>query len=319
VPAASQVRFNKIPLGDLSRPVSADELNRVQQAIQDFAATIPGPASPNVVNVDSDYQVTGNEDVIHVNAQAGPVKITLLDPSSANRPLTIKQVNVPASKSSPNAVTVATRDGSKTIAGIASFTLGTTGTGTVTLTSDGQQHWPDQVVSAPVAPTPANPSGSSSSAGLVYTGIPPIIVSGRVISFQPQPTPPTPPAVTPWIAPVPFGDGLFGDQTGSETWQAESMVDFTSAPSQVTAYWWFQALSSSPGGVFKIRIGGSAYQAINGAVAASWTEPNATMTARSVPTLIAPPAGIQRVTLTATAPAGGNQKAQIQGVNLQFR
>lgn len=311
--AATAVAFDKIPLGDLTRQVTAADLDRVQQRIAEMAARIPVPAAPNVVTVRGDYSVNGTEDVIHVDAQAGPVKISLLPPSSANRPVTIKQVNLQNGKSVVNPVTVVTRDGSNTIAGAAAYALDDSGAGSASFTADSQQHWP---TSGSGGNPPAPPPG-----GLVYTGIPPIYVSGTVISFKGQPTPTPPvPTVTPWAAPVSFGTGMFEDGSGAETWRAEMLVDFTGAPSTMTLYWWFQALSTFGTGIFRIRIGGSAYRAIDGAIVASWSETSATMTARSVVVPgFTPPVGEQRVTLTCQSSVAASQRAQIQGVNLIFR
>lgn len=118
------------------------ELDRVQQNVAEFADSLPSPQNPLVVTISSDYTVSGFEDVIHVNAQARPVKVTLRKPSTSNRPLTIKQVNLQTGKTSVNPVTVASADGSKTIAGQSAITLGSSGTGSVSLTADNQQHWP---------------------------------------------------------------------------------------------------------------------------------------------------------------------------------
>jgi hypothetical protein len=172
--------FKRIPTGN-------EDLDRVQQNVEQAFAGIPAPVAPNVVTVTSDYQVNGSEDVIHVNSQSGPVRVTLQRPSSANRPLVIKQTNTPTAKGKVNPVTVATADGSKTIAGLSTIALDPSGTGSVSITADSSQHWPSTGGSAPVAPTPANPSGSPGGGGggtTRYTGLAPILVSGTVISVQ---------------------------------------------------------------------------------------------------------------------------------------
>lgn len=310
--AATAVKFEKLPLGDLSRTVTAADLDRVQQRIVDMAALIPVPKAPNVVTVRGDYELNGTEDVVHVDAQAGPVKIALLAPSSANRPVTIKQVNLQNGKSSVNPVTIVTRDRSKTIAGAAEYTLDDSGAGSASFTADDQQHWP---FAGAGGNPPAPPPG-----GLVYVGVPPIKVTGNVISYIGTPAPPPVQPVSPWVAPISFGPNLYEDQTGAETWRAEVLVDFTGSPSTATLYWWFESLSTAGTGTFQIRIGGSVYRAIDGAVAATWSETNTTLTARSiqVPGFV-PPAGVQRVTLTCKSSASGGPKAQIQGANLIIR
>lgn len=315
--AAGPYRYDKIPLGDLKAPVTAEVLDRMQQRIQNLAQSIAAPTTPNVVTVSSDYQVTGTEDVIHVDSRRGPVKVTLLSPSSRNRPLTIKQVNLQGSKTAVNPVTIASRDGSKTIAGLSSFTLGTAGTGTVSITSDGQQHWPDQVVSAPVSQT-----SEPVVTGIVIKGIDPIKVQGGptefVISYE-APAVPPPPPTTPWFAPI-FLSGPLGDGSGAEVWIAEWEVDFTGAPPTTTLYFWAQSKTAQTGAVFNIRIGGSAFQALDGTIIGTWTETSATMAPHSLQILVSPPTGTQpvRVTISVQA-AAANKIAQVQGVNGTFR
>ncbi len=282
------------------------DLDRVQKNIADLARQIPAASSPSVVTVTKDYRATGAEDVIHVDASAGPVRITLTRPAPNAKRLTVTQINL--NTTAVNQVTVTTPDGTNLIAGASSYQLDGSGTGSVTFTCDGSQYWPT-----------AGASGNPPAPGLVYVGVPPIYVAGNVISFKPTPTPPPAPFVTPWVAPVGFGDGMYQDATGAETWRAEQTVDFTGAPSTLTLYWWFQSLSSAGTGTFQLRIGGSAYQALDGAVIATWAETSSTLTGRSVVVggLVAP-ASVQRVTLTARSSAPG-ARAQVQGVSVVFR
>lgn len=143
-------------MGYTRKPTGNDDIDRNLQAIQDAINSIPAPAVPNVVPVSSDYQVRGTEDVIHVDAQRGPVQITLLRPSAANRPLTIKQINVQTGATKVNPVTVVSPDRSNTIAGAPSYQLDDTGTGAVSITADNQQHYP----SAGVGGNPPDPGPS---------------------------------------------------------------------------------------------------------------------------------------------------------------
>lgn len=160
------------------------DLDRVQQRIQEFAESIPAQSGPVVVSVSSDYRLTGNEDVVHVDAQNGPVRVTLLAPSSANRPVTIKQVNPPTGNSSVNQVTVATADGSKTIAGASSYALDTTGTGSVTITADDRQHWPSTGGSASTAAPPSSSTTTIINQGSNVNGVPPVIVTPPAAGAQ---------------------------------------------------------------------------------------------------------------------------------------
>lgn len=305
------VTYEKIPFSDPSAPVTADDIDRVQQAIQKMAAKIQAPAAPNVVTVSADYQVKGTEDVIHVNAQAGPVKITLLNPSSANRPLTVKQVNLQGAKTQVNPVTIVSRDGKPTIAGQTSLQLDDSGTGSVSITADNQQHWP--------ATSPGGNPPTPAPGAIVYVGVPPIYVAGNTISYKAQPTPPAPPPTTPWFSPI-VVPGPLGDSTGNEVWLAEWQVDFTAAPGAVTLYLALQSLSALTGGVFNIRLGGSAFRALDGAIIETWTETSATFAQHQFSIPVATPIGSQptRVTLSVKSAAAG-QLAQVQGINGTFR
>jgi hypothetical protein len=315
--ASGAVIFDKIPLGDVpGEPVTAEVLDRVQQAIVRMAAQIQAPTAPNVVTTMSDYQVTGNEDVIHVDAQRGPVKITLLQPSSSNRPLTIKQVNLQTGKTQVNQVTVVTKDGSATIAGARSYALDTTGSGSVSLTADNSQHWPSAGAGGnpPVPPpTPGTPTG-----GLVYVAGFGIQIIGNVISWTGNPNPPPAVSVVSWSAPVPYGTNntYMSNTTGTESWAAECMVDFTSAPSLILLTWWFEAMDSGSNGTFRIRVGGSADGTIDGAVVATWNETSTTMAVRSITLPLSSPGANQRVTLTTQSTSG--KQATIGDVNLNF-
>jgi len=309
------ISYRKIPLGDPKAPVTAEDVDRIQQRIQEMAASIPGPSSPNVVTVNGDYQVTGTEDVIHVSSQLSPVKITLLKPSSSNRPLTIKQVDVQAGKTTVNPVTVVTPDGSSTIAGKPSIALDNTGTGSVTLTSDNSQHWPTSGAGG----NPPVPVPSPSSAGAVfvpYIGIAPIKVVGNLISFIETPAPPP---VTPWVAPVPIGsqNPFASGATGVEGWANECPVDFTGAPGSVTAYLWFEAEDTASNGIVRIRIGTGAYKTIADPVFVTVPVTSGTMVGISVPTLIVSPTGLNRVTLTLQST--NTNKLVATGINLLFR
>ena len=298
------VPFKKIPTED-------DEIRSLQENIAALAAAVPSP-EPVTVTVTGNYQVLGTEDVIHVNAQAGPVKITLRAPSSTSRPLTIKQVNLQGAKTKVNLVTVQSADGSATIAGSPTLSLGQTGTGSVTLTADDKQHWPT-TGSGGNPPTPApSPSGQF----VPYIGLLPIKIVGNVISFVA--TPPVP-VITPWVAPVPLGGtGPFNTSSGNEDWLAECMVDFTGAPGGITAYWWFESQSAGGSATFGVRVGGSASRAIDGVLFAISTEPNTALTARSLAVSGPSPVGLQRVTLTGKS-AGAGLAAKIGFVNLLFR
>ena len=138
------------------------DLDRVNQAVYEALTAIAPPPSFEAVTVAKDYSARGDEGVIHVDASAGPVRVTLPKPSTDLPPLVVKQVN--ASKN-PRAtfgpVTVVAANNAKAIAGASSFALDASGTGSVTFTSDGQQHWPGAAAggnpSVPPAPAPMPP------------------------------------------------------------------------------------------------------------------------------------------------------------------
>lgn len=299
--AASPVNYRKIPLGDLTAPVTAEILDRMQQRIQEMAQSIPVPSPPNVVTVSSDYSVKGTEDVLHVNSQAGPIRVTLLQPSSSNRPITVKQVNLQSGKSKVNQVTVVTPDGSPVIAGAPSYALDTTGTGSVSFTADDQQHWPNASAGGnpPISPTP--------------TPVPPFV--------PPVPPVPPPPVITPWVAPVPYGNQntfISNNTAGAENWSAECMVDFTNAPGTVTAYLWLEGEDTGASGIVRVRIGTGGYKSIADPVFVEVNVTASTMTPLPPTSLpISPPSGQNRVTLTLQST--NTNKTTITGVNLLFR
>lgn len=290
-------------------------VRQLQENIAALADSIPTSA-PVVVTVSKDYKILGTEDVLHVNAQAGPVKITLPSPSSTSRPVTIKQVNLQGAKTKVNPVTVVSANGSKTIAGAASLALDDTGTGSVSLTADDLQHWPATGAGGnpPVPPpTPGTPTG-----GLVYIAGFGIKIVGNVISWTGSVPPP--PVLVPWVAPVPYGNQntFISNSTGAEGWAAECMVDFTNAPSSVVLYLWLEAQDTASAGVIRVRIGGASYKDITAPVFATANATSTSMTALTPVSLpIATPLGQQRVMLTLQST--NTNKTTATGVNLQFR
>ena len=293
-------------------PVKDPDLVRVQLAVANAFAAVPSVPAPNVVTVTADYKVKGTEDALHVDASAGPVRITMQSPSKSNRLLTIKQVNLQSPLAKVNPVTLMSADGSKTIAGQAAFAIDMSGVGSVNITADDQQHWP-------AVDSGGNPSVAPAG-GLVYIGIPPIYVSGNVISFKGGPTPPpAPPAVVPWVAPVPYGNQntFISNSLGTEAWAAECMVDFAGAPSSVTMYFWYEAQDTASNGIVRIRIGGTSYKDITGTVAVSTLASSTTMTPGSVAIPIATPNGQNRITLTLQST--NTNKTTATGANLLFR
>ncbi len=305
------VGFKTVPTDD---PV----IRQFQENVATLAASIPTSTKPVIVTVTSDYQIKGTEDVIHVNAQAGPVKVTLRSPSSTSRPVTIKQVNLQGAKTAVHPVTVVSANGQKTIAGAASLALDDTGTGSVSLTSDDLQHWPTSGAGGnPPMPVPSPTPGGG---GIVYIGGDNIKIVGNVISWVPPPPSPIPPSVVPWIAPVPYGNQntFISNSVGTEAWAAECMVDFAGAPSAVTMYFWFEAQDTASNGILRIRIGGATYKDITGTQLISTAATSTTMTPGSIALPIASsPVGQQRITLTLQST--NTNKLTATGVNLQFR
>jgi hypothetical protein len=147
--------------------------------------------------------------------------------------------------------------------------------------------------------------------------IPPIPPFPPVV--PPGPVPPPATTVTPWFAPVAWsGTGPYNSSSGAETWAAESIVDFTQAPSLLTAWWWFESLSASGTATFRIRIGGTSQGALNGAVFAVFTETSSTLVPHTGQATGVAPAGMQRVTLSIQSSAA-TVDAKIGYINLQFR
>jgi hypothetical protein len=303
------VGFKTVPTDD---PV----IRQFQENVAALAQAIPTSTKPVIVTVTSDYQIKGTEDVIHVNAQAGPVKVTLRSPSSTSRPVTIKQVNLQGAKTAVHPVTVVSANGQKTIAGASSLALDDTGTGSVSLTSDDLQHWPTSGAGGnPPVPVPS----PGPSPGLVYIAGDNIKIVGNVISWVPPPPSPVPPFLVPWIAPVPFGNNntFISPSDGSEGWACDCMVDFTGAPSAVTAYFWFEADDTASAGIARIRIGNAGGGAVTDPTYVTASVTSTTETGYSVAIPLAPPAGLNRVTLTLQST--NTNQTTLTGVNLQFR
>jgi hypothetical protein len=301
------VKFKTIPTEDPT-------IRTLQENISALAVQLQ-PRGPVVVTVSSNYKILGTEDIVHVDSQQGPVKITLPNPSSTAKPLTIKQVNLQGAKTKVNPVTIVSANGQKTIAGAASLALDDTGTGSVSLTSDDLQHWPATGAGGnpPVPPpTPGTPTG-----GLVYVAGFGIKIVGNVISWTGS-TPPVPPVV-PWVAPVPYGNQntFISNTAGTEAWAAECMVDFTNAPASLTAYLWFEAQDTASAGIVRIRLGGTSYKDITGTQLLSVPIGTTVMTSQSISQPFADAPSLQRVTLTLQSTA--TNKLTATGVNLLFR
>ena len=252
-------------------------------------ARVDQPELLTVVKVSKlEYRAVGNEDLIVANrsctivlpAPSGPWHATIVQGGKAvSVKVTCVSSSVPIDGNAPGSVALDAAYSSASV-----FTDGT------------EYYVVGGTAAAPVIP-PIPP-------------FPPVV---------PPVTPPTPvPVTAPWFAPVNFGGALVQDATGTETWQGEELVDFTGSPTSLTLYWWFQALSTSGTGTLRIRVGGSAYRALDGVILSAWPETSASMIGRSLQTSIAPLTGIKRVTLSAQS-SGAGQKVQIQGMNAQFR
>lgn len=173
-------------------PATGDaNLDLVQERIAEAFAGIPGaPAAFQAVTTAKDYAATGSEGVIHVDASAGPVRVTLPKPSATMAPLLVKQVNQSKSpRATFGAVTVVAANAAATIAGSNSFALDASGTGSVTFTSDGQQHWPGaaaggnpSVTPTPPAPPPFVPPPSVTFVPLTrnINTVPPLFGGGQL-------------------------------------------------------------------------------------------------------------------------------------------
>lgn len=240
------------------------------------------------VNAGGDYHAVGNEDLFVVSRTA---RIILPTPAGVPWRFSVKQTDdgtVTILPASPSITVDGTAPG-KVVLDLADASA--------SLATDGKVYY---VIggSASAPPLPPIPP------------FPPIV----------PPVPPgPPPAVNPWFAPIAFsGTGPYNDSSGSETWKAESMIDFTGAPAQLSAYWAFESQSAGGNGLYVLRVGGSAFQALDGIVIASFIDPFIGLTPHSVIQPWFPPTGLQRVTLSMKSASSG-QDAKIGYFNVLFR
>ena len=262
----------------------------MQQVSQAFAR-LDQSSGLNVVQVNqSTYAAVGNEDEIVVNRTC---KVTLPTPTIGWE-VTIVQgqqaKSVTITTVSPNVLLDGDSPGTVTLSSPFS---------TAQIATDGTSYYTigGSAAAPPIPPIPPFPP------------LPPI---------PPSPTP-TPPSVTPWVAPVPYGgqNTYTSNTAGTEAWAAECIVDFTTAPPHVTAYLWFEGEDTGSNGTVRVRIGGSAYKNITASPGITVTVPNSTMTSQVVAVPMTVALGPQRVTLTTQSTSG--QKLTITGVNLLFR
>lgn len=94
-----------MPKSQFIRTGNAD-LDRVLQSFQQAIDQISTTQTPTRVSVKADYTVKATDDLVFVDASAGPVKITL--PPTGSTPVMLRKTDA-----SGNAVTVQTTGGQK--------------------------------------------------------------------------------------------------------------------------------------------------------------------------------------------------------------
>ena len=177
----------------------------------------------------------------------------------------MKQVNF---SKSPRAtffgvyVTVVAADAAKTIAGASAYALDTSGTGSVTFTSDGQQHWPGSSASGnpPVNPAPA---------------------SRRLRSCpRCRPAPPAPPPVVLPNLPGTFsyGNDSLDDATGTEviSLSLQRAINLDPFGGSIVFTLTGNASSQSGTALFNVRVGGTD-GGVDGAIVATLTATSPTV------------------------------------------
>lgn len=287
-------------------PATGDVLlDRVNQAVYEaLTALAPPPPAFQAVTVAKDYAASGSEGVIHVDSSAGPVRITLPAPSTTMAPLVVKQVNLRKNaRATFGPVTVVAAAAAKTIAGSNSYVLDASGTGSVTFTSDGQQHWPGSSAGGnpPVNPAPPAP--------------PPFVPPTPPPS--PPPTPPPPPNLPGTFS---YGDDGIDDSTGSEVCllPLQRSINLDSYGGSIVFTLTGNALSQSGTSVFRVRVGGTD-GGVDGDVVAVLTVSSPTPSiVTSVPVFFANPRGNQFIKLTGQSSAGG-QDAHMDSMTLSFQ
>lgn len=266
---------------------TGDELvDRAFDAVARAFSNVDTPDALNVVtwSLGSDYRAVGSEDLIIVTR---PVRVLLPTPSGRGWKVdVVATVSGVSIRPLASAIKLDGVGGGSTSLAAAYDSAG--------IETDGANYYTvGGTAAAPVIP-PIPP-------------FPPVVPPG----------PPIPPPPQAWFAPIVFNAPLVGDTSGTETWQAEQIIDFTGNPGSVVLSWWMQTLSSSGTGKFRVRLQDAAttsYKSIGGAVVIELDETSATFVGHSVSANVIGFVGLQRLTLTAQASASG-QKAQIQGAN----
>lgn len=280
------------------------DLDRVNQAVFEALTAISPPAGFQAVTVAKDYAARGDEGVIHVDASGGPVRVTLPAPAATMPPLLVKQVNFSKSpRATFGLVTVVAAGAAKAIAGASSYLLDASGTGSVTFTSDGQQHWPGSAAGGnpPVNPAPPPP--------------PPFV----------PPPPPAPPAPPPFVPPnlpgmFSYGDSGIDDSSGLEVilLPLQRTINLDPYGGSIVFSLTGNALSQSGTSIFRVRAGGTD-GGVDGQVVATLTvsSPSPAI-ATSVPTFFLNPRGNQFIKLTVQSASSG-QDAHMDSMTLAFQ
>lgn len=278
------------------------DLDRINQAVYEALLAIAPPPSFEALTVAKDYGARGDEGVIHVDSSAGPVRITLPKPSATMPPLVVKQVNFSKSpRATFGPVTVVAAAAAKTIAGQSSYALDLSGTGAVTFTSDGQQHWPGSAAGGnpPVNPAPPAP--------------PPFVPPPR------PPVPPVPPPAATATATFSYGDDGIEDSSGAE-WCAlplQRSMNLDPFAGSITFALTGNALSQSGTATFRVRVGGTD-GGVDGDVVATLTASSPTPgIENSVAVFFANPRGNQFIKITVQSSAAG-QDAHMDSMTLSF-
>ena len=280
------------------------DLDRVNQAVYEALTAIAPPPAFQAVTVAKDYAARGDEGVIHVDSSAGPVRITLPAPAATMPPLVVKQVNA---NKSPRAtfgpVTVVAANAARTIAGASSYPLDTSGTGSVTFTSDGMQHWPGSAAGGnpPVNPAPPAP--------------PPFV----------PPAPPAPPAPPPVVLPnlpgqFSYGNDGIDDSSGFEVISLPLQRTINLNPYGGSIVWTLtgNAKSQSGSAIFNVRVGGTD-GGVDGQIVATLTAVSSSASiVTSVPVFFSNPRGNQFVKITVQSSAAG-QDAHMDSMTLSFQ
>ncbi len=118
-------------------------------------------------------------------------------------------------------------------------------------------------------------------------------------------------------ASITFGDNIWFEDQGVETWQGQREINMGSLPGSLTVEFVAQVRSTSGTASFRLRLGGGD-TAADGTVLATMTTASASFVEVIATASFTNPTGLKRLKVTAESSALG-ETAEIKGITVTFR